>query len=167
MKSMLFVFACFLSVTISKAASVEPIIIEGIVNAPIEEVWKSFSTKEGIESWMVAKTEFELRVGATWRTSYNKDSNLNDDASIHHIILAYDPGRMLAFRTIKTPGNFPFPNAILKTWNVIYFESAGTGRTRVTTHMLGYEDNEESLKMRTFFEAGNKTTMDNLIQKYK
>jgi hypothetical protein len=74
---------------------------------------------------------------------------------------------MLAFRTIKTPGNFPFPNAISKTWNVIYLESAGTGRTRVTTHMLGFEDNEESQNMRTFFEAGNKTTMDNLIRKYK
>jgi uncharacterized protein YndB with AHSA1/START domain len=167
MKPLLFVFACLLSITIVKAASVEPVITEGIVNAPLEEVWKSFSTKEGIESWMVAKTEFELRVGATWRTSYSKDSNLNDDASIHHIILAYDPGRMLAFRTIKTPGNFPFPNAISKTWNVIYLESAGTGRTRVTTHMLGFEDNEESQNMRTFFEAGNKTTMDNLIRKYK
>jgi hypothetical protein len=33
--------------------------------------------------------------------------------------------------------------------------------------MLGFEDNEESQKMRTFFEAGNKTTMDNLIRKYK
>ena len=167
MKPMLFVFACFLSIAIVKAASVEPIVIEGVVNAPIEEVWKSFSTKEGIESWMVTKTEFELRVGATWRTSYSKDSNLNDDASIHHTILAYDPGRMLAFRTIKTPGNFPFPNAILKTWNVIYFEPAGTGHTKVTTRMLGFEDNEESLKMRAFFEAGNKTTMDNLIRKYK
>jgi uncharacterized protein YndB with AHSA1/START domain len=164
---MLLVFAFFLSTTIARAASVEPIIIEGTVNAPIEEVWKSFSTKEGIESWMVAKTEFELRVGATWRTSYSKDSNLNDDASIHHTILAYDPGKMLAFRTIKTPGNFPFPNAILKTWNVIYFEPAGTGRTKVTTRMLGFEDNEESRTMRAFFEAGNKTTMDNLIKKYK
>jgi uncharacterized protein YndB with AHSA1/START domain len=62
MKPMLFVFACFLSITIAKAANVEPIVTEGIVNAPIEEVWKSFSTKEGIESWMVTKTEFELRV---------------------------------------------------------------------------------------------------------
>jgi hypothetical protein len=33
--------------------------------------------------------------------------------------------------------------------------------------MLGFEDNEESQNMRTFFEAGNKTTMDNLIRKYK
>jgi len=166
-KPMLFLFGCLLSITIAKAASVDPVVTEGIVNAPIEEVWKSFSTKEGIESWMVAKTEFELRVGATWRTSYNKDSNLNDDASIHHIILAYDPGRMLAFRTVKTPGNFPFPNAIAKTWNVIYFEPAGAGRTKVTTHMLGFEDNDESQKMRTFFEAGNRTTMDNLIRRFK
>jgi hypothetical protein len=33
--------------------------------------------------------------------------------------------------------------------------------------MLGFEDNEESQKMRAFFEAGNKTTMDNLIKRYK
>ena len=167
MKPMLFLFGCLLSITIAKSAPVDPVVTEGIVNAPIEEVWKSFSTKEGIESWMVAKTDFELRVGATWRTSYNKDSNLNDDGSIHHIILAYDPGRMLAFRTVKTPGNFPFPNAIAKTWNVIYFEPAGAGHTKVTTHMLGFEDNDESQKMRTFFEAGNRTTMDNLIRRFK
>ena len=73
MKPMLFLFGCLLSITIAKAAPVDPLVTEGIVNAPIEEVWKSFSTREGIESWMVAKTEFELRVGATWRTSYSKD----------------------------------------------------------------------------------------------
>jgi len=154
-------------VTIGRAASVEPVVTEGIVNAPVEEVWKAFTTKQGIESWMVAKTEFELRVGATWRTSYSKESNLNDDAAIHHTILAYDPGRMLAFRTTKTPRNFPFPNALPKTWNVVYFEPAGPGRTKVTTHMLGYEDNEESQKMRAFFETGNKTTMDSLVKKFQ
>jgi uncharacterized protein YndB with AHSA1/START domain len=154
-------------VATGRAASVEPVVTEGIVNAPIEEVWKALTTKQGIESWMVAKTEFELRVGATWRTSYSKDSNLNDDASIHHTILAYDPGRMLAFRTIKAPRTFPFPNAISKTWTVVYFEPAGTGHTKVTTHMLGFEDNEESQKMRAFFETGNKTTMDSLVKKFQ
>ena len=167
MKRIWIVWAILAFVATGRAASVEPVVIEGIVNAPIEEVWKAFTTKQGIESWMVAKTEFELRVGATWRTSYSKDSNLNDDASIHHTILAYDPGRMLAFRTIKTPRNFPFSNAISKTWNVVYFEPAGPGRTKVTTQMLGFEDNEESQKMRTFFEAGNKTTMESLVKKFQ
>src|SRR5215471_18447941 len=167
MKRIWIVWAILAFVATGRAASVEPVVIEGIVNAPIEEVWKAFTTKEGIESWMVTKTEFELRIGATWRTSYSKESNLNDDASIHHMILAYDPGRMLAFRTIKPPRNFPFPNAISKTWNVVYFEPAGTGRTKVTTHMLGYEDNEESQKMRAFFENGNKTTMESLVKKFQ
>jgi uncharacterized protein YndB with AHSA1/START domain len=167
MKRMLNVCAILAFVAMGRAASLEPVVTEGIVNAPVEEVWKAFTTKPGIESWMVAKTEFELRVGATWRTSYSKDSNLNDDAAIHHMILAYDPGRMLAFRTIKTPRTFPFPNAISKTWNVVYFEPAGPGRTKVTTHMLGYEDNDESQKMRAFFETGNKATMDSLIKKFQ
>ena len=167
MKRMWILCAILAFVTMGRGASVEPVITEGIVNAPIEEVWKAFTTKQGIESWMVAKTEFELRVGATWRTSYSKDSNLNDDASIHHTILAYDPGRMLAFRTIKAPRTFPFPNAISKTWTVVYFEPAGTGHTKVVTHMLGFEDNEESQKMRAFFETGNKTTMDSLVKKFQ
>jgi len=57
-----------------------------------------------------------------WRTSYSKESTLDDDSAIHHTILAYDPNRMLVFRTIKSPKNFPFKTAILRTWTVVYFE---------------------------------------------
>jgi len=144
-----------------------PVITEAVVNAPVTEVWKAFTTQGGIESWMVAKTDIDLRPGGLWRTSYSKDSNLNDDASIHHTILAYDPFRMLASRTIKPPKNFAFPNAILKTWSVVYFEPVGDSATKVTAHMLGFGDDDESQKMRAFFEAGNKTTLDNLVKKYK
>ena len=122
----------FCNVMLSGAASLEPVVTEGVVNAPVEKVWKAFTDKSVIEQWMVAKTEFELKIGATWRTSYSKDSNLNDDTAIHHTILAFDPGRMLAFRTIKTPKNFPYP-AITNTWTVVYFESVAAGKTRVTT----------------------------------
>ena len=108
---MKYAFAAFgVLITIAglKAASPEPIVIEAVVNAPLGDVWKMFTTKEGIESWMVAKTDIDLRIGGLWRTSYSKDSNLDDDSSIHHTVLAYDPQRMLSFRTIKAPKNFPF-----------------------------------------------------------
>ena len=156
-----------LSSILLQAPSVDPVVTTGIVNAPVAEVWKVWTTKEGIESWMVAKTEFELRVGATWKTSYSKDSTLDDDAAIHHTILAYDPDRMFSFRTIKTPKNFPFPNAIAKTWTVVYLEAVGDRQTRVTVRMLGYTDDEESQKMRTFFERGNQQTLDSLIEDSK
>ena len=150
----------------ARAASIDPVVAEGVINAPVEDVWKLFTTKDGIESWMVAKTDIDLRVGGVWRTSYNKESNLEDETSIHHMILGYDPGHMFSFRTIKPPKNFPFPNAILKTWTVVYFESAGESRTKVTTRMLGFGDDDESQKMRGFFETGNRTTLENLLKKY-
>ena len=156
-----------IAVSSIKSASLEPVVTEGIVNAPIAEVWKMLTTKEGIESWMVMKTDIDLRPGGLWRTSYSKDSSLDDDAAIHHLILAYDPGRMLSYRTIKAPGNFPFPTAIQKTWTVVYLEPADETHTRVTVHMLGFGDDEESRKMRAFFETGNKISLDNLLKRFR
>src|SRR5262249_253656 len=99
--------------------------------------------------------------------SYNKDADLNGDDAIHHTILAYDVGRMLSYRTVKTPKGFAFAKALSKTWNVIYFEPAGPDRTKVTARMLGFTDDEESQKMQAFFERGNKTTMDALVRRFQ
>ena len=150
-------------VILSSAASLEPLVTEGVVNAPIEKVWKAFTDKSVIEQWMVAKTEFDLKIGATWRTSYSKDSNLNDDTAIHHTILAFDPGRMLSFRTIKPPKGFPYP-AITNTWTVLYLEPVGAARTRVTARMMGFQDDDQGAKMRAFFERGNKMELDALVR---
>jgi uncharacterized protein YndB with AHSA1/START domain len=149
------------------SASADIIVTEAVIDAPVAEVWRVWTTKEGIESWMVAKTEIDLRVGGTWRTSYNRSSNLDDDESIRHTILAFDPLKMFSMRTVKPPKNFPFPNAIVKTWTVVYFEPAGASKTKITAHMLGFTDDEESQKMRAFFEVGNRTTMDSLVKKYQ
>jgi uncharacterized protein YndB with AHSA1/START domain len=147
------------------AQSPDLIVTEGLVKAPVDTVWRAWTTKEGIESWMVAKTDIELRVGALWRTSYNRDSNLDDDGAIHQEILAFDPGKMLSFRTIKPPKGFPFPSAILKTWTVVYFEPVDGGQTKITARMLGYTEDAESQKMRAFFERGNQATLDSFVRK--
>jgi uncharacterized protein YndB with AHSA1/START domain len=148
------------------AAPAEPVVTEVVVNAPVEAVWKAWTTKEGLEAWLVGKTEIDLKVGGVWLTNYSKDSNLKDDSTIHQEILAFDPGRMLAFRTVKTPANFPFP-LITQTWTVLYFEPAGTGKTRVLARMNGYGEGEQFARMRTFFERGNKSEMDKLLEFFK
>ena len=148
------------------SASTDPIVTEAVINAPIAEVWKEWTTKDGIESWMVAKTEIDLRVGGIWRTSYSKTSNLDDDESLRHIILSYEPLKMFSMRTVKPPKSFPFQKAILNTWTVVYFEPVGESRTKVSARMLGFGDDEESQKMRAFFEAGNRTTLGNLVKKH-
>jgi uncharacterized protein YndB with AHSA1/START domain len=151
----------------SPAAASDPIVSEAMVDAPAEQVWRAWTTVEGMQSWMVAKTDIDLRVGGLWRTSYSRDADLGGDAAIHHRVLALDPGRMLAFQTIKAPKTFPFPSAILKTWTVVYLDEVDARHTKVTVRMLGYTDDEESQKMRAFFETGNKATLDALVKKFK
>jgi uncharacterized protein YndB with AHSA1/START domain len=148
------------------SASTDPIVTEAVINAPVSVVWREWTTKEGIESWMVAKTEIDLRIGGTFRTSYSKTSNLDDDESLRHIILSFDPLKMFSMRTVKPPKNFPFQKAILNTWTVVYFEPVGESQTKVIARMLGFGEDEESQKMRSFFEAGNKTTLDSLVKKH-
>jgi uncharacterized protein YndB with AHSA1/START domain len=147
-------------------AASDAIVTDAVVNAPLDDVWKAWTTVEEMQNWMVGKADIDLRVGGTWRTSYSRDADLAGDAAIHHRILAFDPGRMLAFQTVKTPRNFPFPSAILKTWTVVYLDPLDGRRTKVTVRMLGYTDEEESQKMRAFFETGNKATLDALVKRF-
>jgi uncharacterized protein YndB with AHSA1/START domain len=156
---------CFASGALIAAAEDE-IATEVLINAPVELVWKAWTTKEGIESWMVAKTEIDLRIDGMWRTSYSKDSNLNDDMAIHQRILAYDPGRLFVFRTVKLPKGFPFPE-VTNTWTAVYFEPAGPAKTKIVARMMGFGEGEQAQKMRAFFENGNKATLDKLVKMFE
>src|ERR1044071_5469176 len=88
-----------------------PLVNEATIEAPIGQVWAAFTTKSGIESWMVAHTEIDLRVGGDWRTHYRKEGVIGDEGTIGHKILSFDPERMFSFRTVKTPKGFPFVEA--------------------------------------------------------
>jgi uncharacterized protein YndB with AHSA1/START domain len=150
----------------SVAVLTEPLVAQAVVDAPADKVWEAFTTKEGIESWMVASGDVDLRIGGLMRTTYRRGADLDGETAIHQTISSIDPGRMLSFRTIKSPKGFPFANAISKTWTVVYLDPIETGRTRVTVKMLGYDIDPESQKMRAFFELGNKVTLDALVKRF-
>ena len=144
-----------------------PLVNEATIEAPTGQVWAAFTTKSGIESWMVAHTEIDLRVGGDWRTHYRKEGVIGDEGTIGHKILSFDPERMFSFRTVKTPKGFPFVEAMKSMWTVIYFEPLGDTKTKVTVRCMGYTEDEESQKMRAFFERGNKITVDSLAAHFK
>lgn len=140
---------------------------EAVVPAPPEVVWKAFTTKEGLESWMVGHASFDLRVGGLMRTKYAKEGQLGDPDTIENEVIAFDPGRMLAIRVHKPPAGFKFPNAIKTMWTVIYFDPTPDGNTKVRCRGLGFTPDEESQAMRGHFEAGNKWTVDRLAAHFK
>lgn len=142
------------------------IIIEGEVNAPVEEVWKAFTTKEGIESWMAPAADIDLHIGGAMRTNYNPNGKLGDSSTITNTILSYDPLRMLSIKATGVPEDFPFKKAIKNMWSVIYFEVLPNNHTLVRVISLGYSEESESQKLREFFKKGNAYTMEKLQKRF-
>lgn len=142
-----------------------PLTHEVVMNVPVERVWAVFTTAEGYKQFGVAKAEVDFRVGGLIRSHYSPDGVIGDEGTIENTILAYEPMRMVAFKCTKAPRGFPFPEAMAKCWSLAYIEDLGDGRTRLTLKGLGYDDTEESRKMRGFFDAGNAWSLQMLRAK--
>lgn len=138
----------------------------GIVEAPAAEVWEAFTTKAGIESWMVPHAEIDLKIGGKMRTNYRKDGAVDDAESIENTILSYDPPRMLSIQATKAPASFPFKVALQSMWSVIYFEEVAPRQTKVTVVGHGFDDSEESQRMRQHFDRGNAYTIAKLQERF-
>jgi uncharacterized protein YndB with AHSA1/START domain len=135
---------------------------QGVVDAPVEEVWKIFATSEGYKVLGPALAEVDLRIGGTIRSRYRADGTLGDAETIENTILAYEPPRMMATRIAKTPATFPFKEAWKPTWTVVTLVPVDGGKTLVRAASLGLGTDEESVAMRRFFEAGNQSVIANV-----
>ena len=88
-------------------------------------------------------------------------SDDNDLATIVAALVA-----LLAIQVANAPEKFPYKNAIKNTWTVFYFEDVGQSRTRLTLVGLGYGNDDESRKLRNFFDKGNSDTVKKLQEKF-
>ena len=140
---------------------------EGTVNAPIEDVWRVWSTSDGYKAVGVALADVDLRIGGMIRSRYSADGSLGNPQTIENEILAYEPPRMIAFRIHKTPAGFPFKDAWKHTWTVVTLTPLDGGRTQVRAASLGYGPDPESQAMRRFFERGNDQTLKALTSYFE
>lgn len=156
----------FLTAIATSRSEPEPLRHDAIIDAPVDGVWAAFTTKEGLESWMVAYADIDLRVGGKMRTHYSREGWLGDGNTIENTILSLEPPRMLSLKATKPPEGFPFKTAIESMWTVVRFDDLGADRTRVTVTSMGFGDDDESKKMREHFDKGNAWTVEKLRAKF-
>jgi uncharacterized protein YndB with AHSA1/START domain len=149
----------------SGARAAEPLVHEAIINAPTAEVWRLWTTSEGLQSWMVARADIDLRVGGLMRTRY-EDGTLGDDQTIVNRVLSFEPERMLSIQVQQAPAGFKFPRAVGEMWTVIYFQPLEPGMTNVRIVGMGFREDEESRAMREHFARGNAWTLEQLQKKF-
>ena len=90
-----------LAVADAARADDERVVTEAVVEASVDDVWRAWTTKQGIESWMVAQAEIELKVGGKMLTHYDPNGRIGDPNTIENTILSFEPKRMLSIKATK------------------------------------------------------------------
>ncbi len=139
---------------------------ETVVHAPVQEVWKAFTTKEGVQSWMAPVAEVDLRVGGTIMTNYNRAAKIGDPGTIVHHIVSYEPERMLATHFTAAADGPAWAKKAEATWVVYRFEPVGEKDTRVTVSMMGWGQGAEWDDSYEHFKRGNEWTMEQLGKRF-
>ena len=146
----------------SWAQDTGPLVHEAVIDASLETVWNSWTTTEGLKSWLAPHAEIDFRIGGKMRANYDVNGDLDDPSTIENTVLAFDPNRMITIRVSKAPDDFPFANAIYDMWTILYFEAIAPNQTQVRVVSNGFSADEESQNMRMFFSQGNAVTLQQL-----
>lgn len=150
------------SMVVCGALAVEPPRFEVVLDATLSEAWASFSTEDGLRAWMAPRVELDFRVGGTIRANYNAEAGEDDPGWIETSILAYEPERMFAFRTSKSPAGFPHARVIESAWSVVRLEAISPWRTRVVLTTCGWGEGGEYDAALAYFKGGNEYVLERL-----
>lgn len=139
---------------------------ETVVPATPDAVWAAFATAEGWMSWAVPFANIDFRLGGRIETSYDPAARPGDDANIISRILAFVPGRMMAFQAERPPPGFPHPELLEDLFSVVEITPHADGESLVALSGVGYTDSPGHLELRAFFERGNAWTLERLIERF-
>lgn len=145
----------------------ESIVAEGIVNAPVTAVWSAWTTSAGLKAWLAPHADIDLRIDGLMRSNYDPKGSLGDPGTIENRVLAYEPERMLSIKVAKAPANFPFNARIVDMWTVLYFQPTADGKTALRIVGMGFGADDESQKMKQFFQQGNAYTLAQLQKRFQ
>ena len=117
--------------------SLAPILLDTIVNAPAAEVWKLWTTSDGMRSFLT-EANVELRIGGPFELYFDPEAPQGSRGSEGCVILSYDPGHMLSFSWNAPP---KFAHARTRyTWVVVYVDPYGPHQSKVTLRHLGFAE---------------------------
>ena len=105
---------------------------------PLDEVWKQWTTHEGLMTFFGEDNRIELFPGGAFEIYFMMDNPYGLRGSEGCKVLSFLPQRMLSF-SWNAPPKFPdIRSAEYKTWVVVEFEEAKKGETKVTLTHLGW-----------------------------
>jgi uncharacterized protein YndB with AHSA1/START domain len=137
------------SVPFHKAASTaagKVLMIELTIPAPLPEVWKAFSTSEGLMTWLTPSATVDLRPGGDWICHFPGGSTGGGT------IMSFIPQQELVISALA-PDKFPNVRAHRTTARFSFTPRGSTTLVRLT--QTGWQEGDEWNKAYEYLAAGN------------
>jgi uncharacterized protein YndB with AHSA1/START domain len=132
---------------------------EAVVSAPVDEVWKAFTTKEGLQTWLWRDAKVDLREGGDWLVLYPEGKTGGGT------ILSFEAKSKLVLSAMA-PEWFPNVRAE-RTHAVFEFAPAGPGETRVTLTQTGWKQGKEWDDAYEYLSKGNAQLLAQLQRRFE
>ncbi len=138
-----------------------------VVNASLEEVWKTFTTSEGLRTFVAPVITVELKTGGDWFANYKVGAKVGDPGTIHNTVLNYLPMEMFSIKIGLTeffPKELRDANSLFE---VITFKEVGPQQVRVTSSVVGWQKGADWDKTYEFFRRGDEATFKALLWRFQ
>lgn len=131
------------------------------ITAPPAAVWTAVSTAEGWQGWAAPVARWVEGERDVLETSYDPAEAPGGPGAIWQQFVARIPGRLLVFRTVKAPDEFPHWDEYRGVTVFVELAPEGEG-THVRLTSTGYPDSEGGRALVGFFAKGNAATLESL-----
>ncbi len=128
---------------------------EVTVPASLEEVWRCWTTSEGIASFFSPESNIELRVGGAYELymSMAQPDASGKRGSEGCVVLSYVPREMLSFEWNFPPKVPALRVSGAKTHVVLRFTEVGDGQVKIKFDQLGWGEGEDWDQGYEYFDA--------------
>jgi uncharacterized protein YndB with AHSA1/START domain len=123
---------------------------EMVLDAPVERVWRAWTTEDGIRSFFARGSRIDPRVDGAYEIFFDPSQPPGKRGADDMRILGLEPNRRLAF-TWNAPPDQPFARA-QRTVVTLDMEPAGEGRTRLRFTHAGWGEGPEWDKAFAYFD---------------
>jgi uncharacterized protein YndB with AHSA1/START domain len=135
-----------------------------VVEATLDQVWDSWTTREGIIGFFAPDAKIEPRVGGAFQIYIDPLAEPGMKGADEMRFMALQPKKMISFDW-NAPPRLPEARA-QRTFVVVRFEPLGEKQTRVTLHHTGWGEGGEWDKAYAYFDRAWGNVLINLQKRW-
>jgi uncharacterized protein YndB with AHSA1/START domain len=157
-------FALLAGCGVSAAAQERAVQKEAVVKAPIDAVWRAWTTSEGIVTFFAPEAVVEPRPGGAFFVHFNPYAPAGMKGADDMRVLAVQEKKLLSF-TWNAPPHLPEARA-QRTFVTVRFSPAGDGETLVRLRHSGWGDGGQWDEAYAYFDGAWTRVLEELQKRF-